>query len=80
MAFYLALRTASVPAELHIFENAPHGVGLDLADSSVGEGSTLQWVPRWLSLLLHAVQDDGPGLVSCRPQSRTMNEWGPKRQ
>jgi acetyl esterase/lipase len=41
VAFYLALHKASVPAELHIFENAPHGVGLDLADPSVGEWSTL---------------------------------------
>src|SRR5438477_3659520 len=41
VAFYLALRKAGVPAELHIFENAPHGVGLDLADPSVGEWSTL---------------------------------------
>jgi acetyl esterase/lipase len=44
VAFYLALRKAGVPAELHIFENAPHGVGLDLADPSVGE---------WSNLLLH---------------------------
>ncbi|MGC1659400.1 MAG: alpha/beta hydrolase [Candidatus Acidiferrales bacterium] len=41
VAFYLALRKAKVPAELHIFQNAPHGVGLDLADPSVGEWSTL---------------------------------------
>src|SRR5258706_13233693 len=41
VAFYLALRKAGVPAELHIFENAPHGVGLDLADPSVGEWSNL---------------------------------------
>jgi dipeptidyl aminopeptidase/acylaminoacyl peptidase len=41
VAFYLALRKASVPAELHIFEDAPHGVGLDLADPSVGQWSTL---------------------------------------
>jgi len=27
-AFYLALRKANVPAELHIFQNGPHGVGL----------------------------------------------------
>jgi len=26
--FYLALRKAGVPAELHIFERGPHGVGL----------------------------------------------------
>jgi acetyl esterase/lipase len=28
VSFYLALRRASVPAELHIFQNGPHGVGL----------------------------------------------------
>src|SRR5258708_5359587 len=44
VAFYLALRKAGVPAELHIFENAPHGVGLDLSDPSVGE---------WSNLLIH---------------------------
>jgi acetyl esterase/lipase len=45
VAFYLALHKAGVPAELHIFENAPHGVGLDLADPAVGEWSylLLQW-------------------------------------
>jgi dipeptidyl aminopeptidase/acylaminoacyl peptidase len=26
--FYLALRKAGVPAELHIYEDGPHGVGL----------------------------------------------------
>jgi acetyl esterase/lipase len=46
VAFYLALHKAGVPAELHIFENAPHGVGLDLADPSVGEWSTL--LLHWL--------------------------------
>jgi len=44
VAFYLALHKAGVPAELHIFANAPHGVGLDLADPAVGE---------WGNLLLH---------------------------
>jgi len=48
VAFYLALRKAGVPAELHIFENAPHGVGLDLADLSVGE---------WGTLLLHWLRE-----------------------
>jgi acetyl esterase/lipase len=45
VAFYLALRKAGVPAELHIFEKAPHGVGLDLADPTMGEWSNLllQW-------------------------------------
>ncbi len=36
VAFYLALRKAGVPSELHIFAEAPHGVGLDLRDPSVG--------------------------------------------
>ena len=26
--FYLALRKAKVPAEIHVFERGPHGVGL----------------------------------------------------
>ena len=33
--FYLALRRAKVPAELHIFENGPHGVGLALGDPAL---------------------------------------------
>jgi acetyl esterase/lipase len=28
VAYYLALRRAGVPAELHIYERGPHGVGL----------------------------------------------------
>jgi acetyl esterase/lipase len=44
VAFYSALLAAKVPAELHIFEKAPHGVGMDLADPSVGE---------WTALMLH---------------------------
>ena len=28
MAYYLALRAAGVPAELHIYRSGPHGVGL----------------------------------------------------
>jgi acetyl esterase/lipase len=46
VAFYLALLHAKVPAELHIFQKAPHGVGLDLDDPSVGEWSTL--LLHWL--------------------------------
>jgi len=46
VAFYLALHKAGVSAELHIFEYAPHGVGLDLADPSVGEWGTL--LIHWL--------------------------------
>ena len=28
VSFYLALRKAKVPAEMHIYEKGPHGVGL----------------------------------------------------
>ncbi len=35
--FYLALRAANVPAEMHIFEKGPHGVGLALGDPLLGE-------------------------------------------
>ena len=39
--FYLALRKAGVPAEMHIFENGPHGVGLALADPALAMWPTL---------------------------------------
>ena len=44
--FYLALHKAGVPAELHVFEKGPHGVGLDLADPALGEWSAL--LANWL--------------------------------
>ena len=44
--FYLALHKAGVPAELHVFGKAPHGVGLDLSDPAVGEWPTL--LRNWL--------------------------------
>src|SRR5436190_21052504 len=31
--FYLALKKAKVPAELHIYEKGPHGVGLAAKDA-----------------------------------------------
>ena len=46
VAFYLALHKAGVPAELHVFAEAPHGVGLDLKDESVGEWGML--LRNWL--------------------------------
>ena len=46
VAFYMALRKAGVSAELHIFAEAPHGVGLDLRDASVGMWGEL--VVEWL--------------------------------
>jgi acetyl esterase/lipase len=33
--FYLALRKAGVPAEMHIYENGPHGVGLAPTDEAL---------------------------------------------
>ena len=44
--FYLALRRAKVPAEMHIFENGPHGVGLALGDPSLSEWPAL--LTNWL--------------------------------
>jgi len=44
--FYLALRQAKVSAEMHIFENGPHGVGLDLGDPALGLWPTL--LTNWL--------------------------------
>jgi polygalacturonase len=37
----IRLRKAKVPAEMHIFENGPHGVGLDLGDPALGLWPTL---------------------------------------
>jgi acetyl esterase/lipase len=44
--FYLALKAAKVPVELHVFENGPHGVGLALGDSSLGAWPAL--LTNWL--------------------------------
>ena len=44
--YYLALRRASVPAELHIFEKGVHGVGLANDDKALSEWSTL--LANWL--------------------------------
>lgn len=46
VAFYSALLKAGVPAEVHIFEKGPHGVGLDLGDPVLGEWPTL--LKNWL--------------------------------
>jgi acetyl esterase/lipase len=44
--FYLALRKAKVAAEMHIFENGPHGVGLSLDDPALSVWPTL--LTNWL--------------------------------
>jgi acetyl esterase/lipase len=48
--FYLALRQAKVPAELHIYEKGKHGVGIN---PKTGAAGTDQWKERltdWLKL------------------------------
>jgi acetyl esterase/lipase len=44
--YYLALRKAGVSAEMHIFENGPHGVGLAMDDPALSEWSKL--LTNWL--------------------------------
>jgi acetyl esterase/lipase len=46
VSFYLALHKAGVPAELHVFEKGPHGVGLALGDPALGEWPAL--LANWL--------------------------------
>ena len=60
--FYLALRKAKVPAEMHIFENGPHGVGLALGDPALSLWPTL--LTNWLrgrGLLTRPAAADGTG-------------------
>jgi len=44
--YYLALRKAGVAAEMHIFQNGPHGLGLALDDPAIGQWPTL--LLNWL--------------------------------
>jgi len=44
--YYLALRKASVPAEMHIFEKGPHGVGLANDNAALSAWSSL--LANWL--------------------------------
>jgi acetyl esterase/lipase len=44
--FYLALRKAGVPAEMHIFQNGPHGVGLAATDATLSAWGGL--LANWL--------------------------------
>ena len=48
VAFYLALRQAGVPAELHVYERGPHGVGL--APEDVALSSWPDRLADWLAL------------------------------
>ena len=44
--YYLALRKAGVPAEMHIFRNGPHGTGLGGSDPALSEWTRL--LTNWL--------------------------------
>jgi len=46
--YYLALRKAGVKAEMHIFQNGPHGVGLGMDDPALSEWPKL--LSNWLRL------------------------------
>jgi acetyl esterase/lipase len=46
VAYYLALRKAGVPAEMHIFRNGPHGTGLGMTDTALSEWPRL--LANWL--------------------------------
>jgi acetyl esterase/lipase len=46
VSFYVALHKAGVPAELHVFEKGPHGVGLALGNPALGEWPAL--LANWL--------------------------------
>jgi acetyl esterase/lipase len=49
--YYLALRKACIPSEMHIFEKGPHGLGLAMDDPAISEWSKL--LTNWLRV--HAV-------------------------
>lgn len=53
--FYLALRKAKVPVEMHLFENGPHGVGMALSDPALSAwpGLLMNWL-RARGLLMKA--------------------------
>jgi acetyl esterase/lipase len=60
--FFLALRKAKVPVEMHLFENGPHGVGMALGDPALSP---------WTSLLLNWMRGRGlltrPAAASSAP-------------
>jgi acetyl esterase/lipase len=46
VAYFLALRKAGVPAEMHVFKNGPHGTGLGQQDQALAEWPRL--LANWL--------------------------------
>jgi acetyl esterase/lipase len=57
--FYLALRKAKVPVEMHLFENGPHGVGMALNDPALS---------AWPNLLMNWLR--GRGLLTKPPSTQ----------
>jgi acetyl esterase/lipase len=57
MLFYMALRKAGVPAEIHIYEKGPHGVGLAQTDEALS---------TWPSRLADWLR--GRGLLNAAPR------------
>jgi dipeptidyl aminopeptidase/acylaminoacyl peptidase len=55
--FYMALRKAGVPAEIHIYEKGPHGVGLAQTDEALS---------TWPSRLSDWLR--GRGLLNAAPR------------
>jgi len=55
--FYMALRKAGVPAEMHIYERGPHGVGLAQTDEALASWSSR--LADWLR---------GRGLLNAAPK------------
>jgi acetyl esterase/lipase len=58
VAYYLALHKAGVPAEMHVFQNGPHGVGLGLSDPALS---------AWPTLLLNWLRTRGLLTTEPRP-------------
>jgi dipeptidyl aminopeptidase/acylaminoacyl peptidase len=46
--FYLALKAAKVPAELHIYERGQHGVGMNPRTKAVGTDTWGDRLTDWL--------------------------------
>ena len=70
--YYLALRKMAVPAEMHIFEKGPHGVGLANDDAALSEWSKLLRVSRVLRAIrpprewqLSRCARTGPQMFPC---------------
>lgn len=66
--FYLALRKAGVPAEMHIFQSGPHGVGLALNDAALQAWPPL--LATWLrerGLLTNPIPPPARGRGAANP-------------